>query len=127
MVGEEDKSTNTEDNEEEEEVNHEHIGNPVTEIDAEEVPALIEEVEGKLLDISFIYYEEKCSCKGIFADVLRDTVIEEEMKGCWEDEVDQKYEGKFIEEEFQIVCKEAQTVWIFIPIFLTCVVVFMVE
>ena len=127
MVGEEDKSTNAEDNEEEEEVNHEHIGNPVTEIDAEEVPALIEEVEGKLLDISFIYYEEKCSCKCVLTDVLRDTVVEEEMKDCWEDEIDQKYEGKFIEEEFQIVCKEAQTVWIFIPIFLTCVVVFMVE
>ena len=57
MIGEEHETTDTEDDQEEEEVDHEHVGNTMADVQAEEVPALVEEVEGELLDVSLVDHE----------------------------------------------------------------------
>lgn len=77
MIEEPQKTTDRENKHQEEEVNHDNIGNFMRKVNAKQRFTLTEEVEGKLFDISFIYNEEKNPRKGILSEVLGDAVVEE--------------------------------------------------
>ena len=47
------------------------------EVDAEEAPALGEEVEGELLDVAFVEDEHQHPVEGVLPEVLRNPVVEQ--------------------------------------------------
>ena len=99
MKKEEYKSSNRENHQKEEEVYHEDVENFVREIGTEEVLALHEEVEGKLLHISFIYDEDEDPIERVFPDIFGDPKVEEESENEQKKQICCKDDGKFIVEE----------------------------
>ena len=82
------ESSDAEDYENEEEVDHDDVRNLMSEVDAEESFALIEEIEGKLLHIALVDDEEKHPIKRIFPEVFWDTIVEQCLEDQWNEEVD---------------------------------------
>ena len=69
------------------------------EVDTEEVSALSEEIEGELLNIAFIHYEQKDTIEGVLSDILRYAVVEEESEYTGKQKVGCKGKGQFEEEK----------------------------
>ena len=97
------------------------------EVDAEEVSTLRKEVEGKLLNISFIYHKKQNSIERVLPDELWYLVIEEHSEYEWQNDIDGNYSRQFIEEEIEIIGEESSSFWIFTQEFWWCVVVFLVN
>ena len=57
------------------------------EVDAEKVPTLRKEVEGKLLNISLVYHKKKNSIERVFSDELWYFMIEEHSEDKWQNDV----------------------------------------
>ena len=90
MEGEEEESSNWEDDHDEEEVDHDNVAYFVSKVDTKEVSAFAKEVESKLLDVSLIDYEEEDTIKGVLPDVFGDTIVEESLEYWCKDEVCQE-------------------------------------
>ena len=127
MKSEEEKSTNWKDYEEEEEVNHEHICYFVTKVEAKESLTLPKEIEGKLLDVSFINNEKKDSRKGILSDILWNSMVEKHLEEPKKQEVSSYGHGKFVKEEFKVISKESHSIWIFTHELSVCIVSFVIQ
>ena len=110
MEGEEEESSNWEDDHDEEEVDHDNIADFVSKVDTEEISAFAEEVEGKLFDISLIDYEKEGAIEGVLPDVLRDAIVEESLEYWCKDEVSQEGERQLEVEEVKVVCKESEPI-----------------
>ena len=52
----------------------------MSKVATEEILALGKEIEGKLFNISFVDNEKKDTIKGIFSEILRNSVLEECFK-----------------------------------------------
>ena len=78
-----------------------------------EQAALREEVEGKLLDISFTDYQKENCVEGVLPDKFWDAVVEEKSECEREDDVNEDYSRQFEEEELQIIGEEPYPVLVF--------------
>ena len=103
MKGEEEQPAHRKYDHHEEEINHDYIGYFVGKVGAEEVPALREEVEGKLLHVSLIDDEEEYSVERVLPNVFGDAIIEEDFEDAGHQEVCPKGKGQLEEEEIEIV------------------------
>ena len=82
----------------------------MSKVNTEEVSALSEEVEGKLLNVPLINNEEEDAIEGVLPDVLRYAIVEEKPEDTGKDEVSGEGKGKFKEEEIEVVGEESQTI-----------------
>ena len=114
MEEEEHKPSNRENHKKEEEIYHENILNFVREICAEEVFALHEEVEGKLLHIPFIDNENEDPVQRVFPDILGDPKIEEELEDEQKKKINGKDDGELVIEELKVVGEESHPLSIFL-------------
>ena len=110
VEGEPEQPPNAEDDEEEEKEDKGHVGQLVAEVEAEEGLALVEEVEGELLDIALVDDEEQHAREGVLPDVLRQPVVEEQLEHHHQHHVDQEGQGQLEEEKVQVVREETYPV-----------------
>ena len=110
VEGEPKQPPDAEDNEEEEKEDEGDVGQLVAEVEAEEGPALVEEVEGELLDVPLVDDEEEHAREGVLPDVLRQPVVEQQLEHHHEQHVYDDGEGQLEEEEVQVVGEEAHPV-----------------
>ena len=88
----------------------------------EEIFALREEVEGKLLNISLVNNQDKDSIEGIFSDIPTDPIMEEKFEQKWHNDVDNRNKRELVEEELKIVGKETNSIRIFQHYLRCCVI-----
>ena len=86
----------------------------MSEIYAEEVLALSEEVEGELLNVSLVYDEDQDRVERILSNVARDSEVEEAVEGEGEEQIGQEDGWKLVEEKLKVVCEETKTIWVFV-------------
>ena len=79
-------------------------------VDTEEIPALVEEVEGELFNVSLVDNEEEGAIEGILPDVRRDAIVEENPEDAVHDQVRDEGHWELEEEEVKIVAEETKTV-----------------
>ena len=103
MKSEEEQSAHRKYDHQEEEVYHDYIGYFVRKVGAEEVPALCEEVEGKLLHVPFIDDEKEYSVERVLPNILGNAVVEEDFEDAGHQEVGCEGKGQFEEEEIEVV------------------------
>ena len=80
VKAEPDEPTDREDDQQEEEKNHEDMRHFVRNVPAEEVSALAEEVEGKLLDVSLVDDEKNQPVEGVLPEKLGDPEVKEHFE-----------------------------------------------
>ena len=121
------QSADAEDDQEEKEEDHGHVEQLVGEVEAEEVPALEEEVEGELLDVPLVDQHQEQPEEGVLSEVLGDPVVEESPEDQRQKDVGDDHPGQFVVEEVEIVAEEREAVGVFLQEKGVSVVLFVVK
>ena len=103
MKSEEEKAAHRKYDHYEEEVNHDYICYFVRKVSAKEIPALCEEIEGKLLHVSFINDEQENPIERVFPNVFRNTIVKEYFEDAGHKEVGCKCKRQLEEEEIEVI------------------------